>query len=126
MNKRGQELASWEFVKGVVLVVLIVILLGWAYRGIPDSKLNHVKAEDLSLSVSSVFIIDGDLNPVYDLGEEYYVSIDGNKLKLYLTEEGARGISEMSLDKNYNFGEQLNERSEKINIKKSGNSVVVS
>ncbi|MEK6856433.1 MAG: hypothetical protein AABX49_00300 [Nanoarchaeota archaeon] len=126
MNKRGQELASWEFVKGVVLVVLIVILLGWAYRGIPDSKLNPVKAEDLSLSVSSVFIIDGDLNPVYDLGEEYYVSIDGNKLKLYLTEEGARGISEMSLDKNYNFGEQLNERSEKINIKKSGNSVVVS
>lgn len=126
MNKRGQELASWEFVKGVVLVVLIVILLGWAYRGIPDSKLNPVKAEDLSLSVSSVFIIDGDLNPVYDLGEEYYVSIDSNKLKLYLTEEGARGISEMSLDKNYNFGEQLNERSEKINIKKSGNSVVVS
>ncbi len=126
MNKRGQELASWEFVKGVVLVVLIVILLGWAYRGIPDSKLNPVKAEDLSLSVSSVFIIDGDLNPVYDLGEEYYVSIDSNKLKLYLTEEGSRGISEMSLDKNYNFGEQLNERSEKINIKKSGNSVVVS
>lgn len=126
MNKRGQELASWEFVKGVVLVVLIIILLAWAYKGVPDSKLNTVKAEDLSLAISSVFIAGEDLNFVYDLGDEYYVSIDDNKLKIYLTEEGARGINKISLDRNYNFGEQLNEKSEKVNIRKSGNSVVIS
>ncbi len=126
MDKRGQELASWEFVKGVILLVLIVTLLAWAYRGVPDSKLNSAKAEDLSLAVSSVFIIDGDLNLAYDLGDEYYVSVDDNRIKLYLTEEGARGISGMFLDGNYNFGEQLNGKIETVNIIKSGNSVVVS
>lgn len=126
MNKRGQELASWEFVKGVMLIVLIIILLAWAYRGFPDSKLNPVKAEDLSLAISSVFIADGDLNLAYDLGDEYYVSVDGNRIRLYLTEEGARGISEMFLDKNYNFGEQLNRETDTVNIIKSGNNVVIS
>lgn len=127
MNKRGQEeLASWEFVKGVVLVVLIIILIGWAYRGVPDSKLNLLKAEDLSLTISSVFLVDGDLNFVYELGDEYSVYVDDDRIRIYRTEEGVRGTSEMFLDKNYNFGEQLNKKVEKINIRKDENSVRVS
>lgn len=127
MNKRGQEeLVSWEFVKGVVLFMVIVILLAWAYRGIPDSKLNPLKAEDLSLTISSIFITEGDLNFAYDLKDEYFIDIDGNRIKLYKSEEGTRGVSEIFLDGNYNFGEQLNRETNKVNVKKDGNRVVVS
>lgn len=127
MNKRGQEeLVSWEFVKGVVLFMVIVILLAWAYRGIPDSKLNPLKAEDLSLTISSIFITEGDLNLAYDLKDEYFIDIDGNRIKLYKSEEGTRGVSEIFLDGNYNFGEQLNRETNKVNVKKDGNRVVVS
>lgn len=127
MNKRGQEeLASWEFVKGVVLFVFVVILLAWAYKGIPDSKLNPLKAEDLSLTISSAFIVEGDLNFVYELDDEYYIDIDNKRVRLYKSEEGARGISEIFLDNNYNFGEQLSGKTKIVNIKKEGNKVVVS
>ena len=126
MNKRGEELAAWELVKGVILFIILLVLFAGAYRGIPDSKLNPVKAEDLSLSISSVFLVDNDLNLVYDLKDEYFLDIDGNRVRLYKTEEGARGVSELFLDKNYNFGEQLNKETSKINIKKDGTRVVVS
>ncbi|MBS3151413.1 hypothetical protein J4443_03490 [Candidatus Woesearchaeota archaeon] len=127
MNKRGQEeFVSWEFVKGVVLVILIVILSGWAYRGIPDSKLNPLKAEDLSLTISSIFLVEGDLNLAYDLGDEYYVDIDDSIIRLSRSEEGMKGRGEIFLDGNYNFGEQLNGKTELINIKKEGSRVVIS
>ncbi len=126
MNKRGQEFASWEFVKGAILVILIIILFAWAYRGIPDSKLNPVKAEDLSLTISSVFIADGDLNLVYDLGGEYYIDVDDNIIRIYKSEEGARGRSEMFLDEDYNFGEQLDKKTKTVNIRKEGKRVMVS
>ena len=126
MNKRGEEIVAWEFVKGAILFIILLVLLAGAYRGIPDSRLNSVKAEDLSLSISSVFLVDNDLNLVYDLKEEYFLDIDGNRVKLYKSEEGARGVSELFLDKTYNFGEQLNKKTSKVNIKKERNRVVVS
>lgn len=128
MNKRGQELASWEFVKGVILLILIMILLTWAYRGIPDSKLNPIKAEDLSLSVSSVFIADNDLNLDYELGGEYYVDVEGDYIRLYKSKEGARGVSELFLDEDYNFGEQLNTETKinHVDIRKERNRLVIS
>ncbi len=127
MNKRGnEELTSWEFSKGVVLLVVIISLLAFAYRGIPDSRLNPLKAEDLSLTISSVFLVENDISFDYDLGEEYFIDIDNNRVRLYKSEEGARGVSELFLDNNYNFGEQLNKKTKLIKIKKEGNKVVIS
>src|SRR3989344_2208497 len=121
MNKRGQELVSWEFVKGVILIILIMVLLAWAYRGVPDSRINKIKAEDLSLSVSSVFIVDDDLNFIYDLGEEYYIDIDEDRVKLYQLEEGERWADNLFLDGGYNFAEQISGKRSVINIMKEAN-----
>ena len=126
MNKRGQELVSWEFVKGVILIILIMVLLAWAYRGVPDSRINKIKAEDLSLSVSSVFIVDDDLNFIYDLGEEYYVDIDKDRVKLYQFGEGERWADNLFLDEGYNFAEQVEGKRSVVNIMKEGNRLVIS
>ena len=71
--------------------------------------------------------MDGStLNFAYELGDEYYVDIDGKRVRLYKSEEGARGVSEIFLDDNYNFGEQLSGKTNVVNIKKDGKRVVVS
>ena len=104
MNKRGQE--SYITLTGAELVFLVIFasMFGFiALKGVEEYRINQIKSEGLGLSISSVFIIDGDVNLNYDLGTENQVEVLSNSVRVYKSSKGKIGVSELSLDDGYNL-----------------------
>ena len=127
MNKRGQY-ATWETLEYVLLVILILFFSVVMVRGIEDKQLNQIKSEGLALTISSVFLIDGEMDVNYDLGKfDHNVKMDNQDLELSkrTSDPEKIGRSKITLGE-ASFPGRFNKKTNNVLIEKKGGSVLLS
>ncbi len=84
MNKRGQGYVGITSMEMVFLVIFAIVFSYSLMQGVDEQSLNQIKAEDLSLGINSVYLIEGDVNLEYDMGEGIFeVEENNNKIRVY-------------------------------------------
>ena len=126
MNKRGQEgltIATGEY---VFLVVLITILGYLLINGIEEQELNELKANEISAAISSVYMLEGDINLFLDLGDDYNAEIENGRIRIYKNTKTKTAVSDIFYNKKFEFASQVKDKTHIINIRKEANRVIVS
>lgn len=129
MNKRGQGLITITTVEYAFLIVLAIFLTIKTYDPVDDKSLNQIKAEDLVLGIESVFLVEGDLNLGFELGDNFFIDEDNFIIKVYQAGGESfekHGRSKLSLKRGYVFAEDIVGRTDVVRIRKEGKRVVVS
>ena len=127
MNKRGVGFITFETVELVFLISIIIFFGVLIYQGADEHALNQIKAEDLSLGISSMYLLDGDLGIDYELGNEPYdVSATGNYISVFKISKEKEGISKFSRPDGFEFAENVQGKNNKINVEKKGRAVLIS
>ena len=125
MNKRGNE---YVMITGAELVFLVVFASVFGYisvKGVDEYKVNQIRAEDLSLAINSVFILNNNINLNYNFGDERNVEFSDNNIRIYRFSKSKIGVSGLSLDAGYNFAEQVSEKTKTVSIVKDKKRVIV-
>ena len=84
MNKRGIELVAFETVEYILVVALGISLFLVLNDLVDMERYNSVRAEDLALTINSVYIPEGDLALNYDLGSNRNVIFEEGVVKTYI------------------------------------------
>ena len=127
MNKRGQGYSAITAMEFAFLVIFAISFSYGIMNGIDERSLNQLKVEDLSLSINSMYVVEGAVDLDYDFGKwNFNVEEENNKLRVWKDNKAKMGISRLGLDTNYEFLERVKEEKNKINIKKEEGSVVIS
>ena len=127
MNKRGigyQSISTMEYAFLVILAIFFSVIV---YNGgLEEQQVNELKAEDLGLTIDSVFLVEQDLGFTFDLGKEYYVNEEIKRIRIYETSESKLGIANLAIDEGYDFAEIIKGKTNKVSVEKKGNRVVIS
>ncbi|MBI2507936.1 hypothetical protein HYV89_03205 [Candidatus Woesearchaeota archaeon] len=127
MSKRGVGFITFETVELVFLISIIIFFGALIYQDSDEHALNQIKAQDISLGVSSVYLIDGDLSVDYEFGEELYnVRSNGNYISVFKTNKEKEGISKFSRSEGFEFADNVQGKNNKILIEKKKKAVIVS
>ena len=128
MNKKGEEYTAINTMELFFIFILATFFLVIIFRGgIEEQELNQLKADDLALGINSVFLLNGDLNLEYGLGDEsYHIEEENNQINVYILNEEKRGISKVIVPKGFDFTEQVKGKVNRIGIKKQRKGVVIS
>ena len=124
MNKRGQELIEFETIEYILLFTLGISLF-LALNNLSDiEKYNRVRAEDLALTINSVYIPKGDLVLSYDLGSNRNVVFEDGVVKTYIDNSIRERQGLILLNNNLIF-ENGNFRTREFEISKNDEKVMV-
>ena len=127
MSKRGVGFITFETVELVFLISIIIFFGVLIYQDADEHALNQIKAEDISLGVSSMYLLDGDLNVDYELGDELYdVSSTGDYISVFKTSKEKEEISKFSRPDGFEFAENIQGKNNKIAIEKKKRAVLIS
>ncbi|MBU2639188.1 MAG: hypothetical protein KKG75_00605 [Nanoarchaeota archaeon] len=125
MNKRGQSLIQVETIEYVLLVAIAIMLFFLLNTAIGMEKFNGLRADDLALTINSVFIPKGNVAIDYEMGEEgreikFYEGIVGT----YIDDPIRESKNLVLVDSNYIF-ERRNMNTNLLEITKQGDKVTV-
>lgn len=127
MNKRGVGFITFETVELVFLISMIIFFGVLIYQGADEHALNQIKAEDISLGISSMYLLDGDLIVDYELGNELYdVRSTGNYISIFKINKEKEGISKFSRPDGFEFAENIHGKNNKVVVEKKGRAVLIS
>lgn len=113
-----------EVVEYILLVTFALLLV--FFGGLTEKQVNQLKADDLSLSFDSVFLLDNDVTVMHDLGKQFSVEIINDRFHIYQNSNEYSGISGLSINSDYVPVDQLKGKTRNIKIEKKGKKVVVS
>lgn len=124
MNKRGQDLTIFEAVEYILIVALGINLFLVLNNLVDIEKYNSVRAEDIALTINSVYIPEGDLALNYDLGSNRNIIFEDGIVKTYIDEPIKERQGLILHNTNFVF-EDLNIKTEELEISKNNGRVDV-
>lgn len=113
-----------EVVEYVLLITFALLLV--FFGGLTEKQVNQLKADDLALSIDSVFLLDNDIIFVHEFGKQFSVEERNNRIHIYQGSKENSGIKEVAVDSNYVIINQLEGKDNDVTIKKEGKKVVIS
>lgn len=126
MNKRGQELVGFETVEYILIIALGISLLLLLNNTVNIEKYNSVRAEDLALTINSVYIPEGDLSLNYDLGSSgRNVIFEEGVVKTYIEDPIREKQGEILHNSNLIF-ESRTVKTDELEISKREERVIIS
>ena len=100
----GEEFSLIETVEYVVLVGLAAVMILTMNNAVNTEKFNSVVADDIALTLDSVFIPDGNLVLKYDMGNfNRYINFEDGEVSTYIEDPIRERGSLILIDKNYVF-----------------------
>ncbi len=125
MNKRGQEYVQSETVEYLLVVAIGITMALMLFTSLKLEKYNNIMAEDMALTLDSVFIPKGDVSLGYDMGSvERNIAFENGIVKTYIDDAIREENGFILVDENYNF-KTKNQKTKNMNIVKEGNKVEV-
>jgi hypothetical protein len=115
-----------DVVEYVLLIAFAGILAFSVFESLDDQKINEFKAEDLELTIDSMFLTQGNFNVAYPLGGEYQVEVLNNRVRVFASSADSMGLATLFLDGNYDFAENIRGKVNVVKINKEGKRLVVS
>ncbi len=124
MNKRGLELIEFETIEYILLFALGISLF-LALNNLTDVEgYNRIRAEDIALTINSVYISEGDLALSYDLGSTRNVIFEGGVVRTYIDNSIRERQELILLDNNFIF-ENNGLKTDELRISKDKEKVMV-
>ena len=124
MNKRGIELVAFETVEYILVVALGISLFLVLNDLVDMERYNGVRAEDLALTINSVYIPEGDLSLNYDLGSNRNIIFEEGIVKTYIKDPIRERQGLILHNTNFIF-EEVALKQEELRISKNDEGVVV-
>lgn len=124
MDKRGFALVESETVEYILLVVLGITLLLMLSNIVNVERYNQIKADDIALTLNSVFISKGNVVLDYDVGGERNIIFSENAVRTYVDDPLRERNALVLIDRNYAF-DDFELKTSFFEISKFDNGVLV-
>ncbi|MBI2105351.1 hypothetical protein HYT56_00770 [Candidatus Woesearchaeota archaeon] len=113
-----------EVVEYILLITFALLLV--FFGGLTEKQVNQLKADDLALSIDSIFLFDNDIIFVHELGKQFFVEEINDRIHIYQSSSENSGIKKIAVDSNYVLTNQLEGKDDDMTIKKEGKRVIIS
>lgn len=125
MNKKGEFLMEGETIEWVILLALGIVLLLFLVKLVNIEKHNGLRAEDLALTINSIYVPSGTVSLEYEMGfGKREIIFEEGMVGTFIKDPIRRRDGLILHDRNYLFrGEDT--RTEFLEMRKEGNRVDV-
>lgn len=125
MNKRGQEYVQSETIEYLLVAAIGITMALMLFTTLKLEKYNGIMAEDMALTLDSVFIPKGDVSLGYDMGSvERNIAFENGVVKTYIDDAIREKNGFILVDENYDL-KTRNQKTKNMNIEKKENKVEV-